>query len=892
MSPRTEPPGMIRSLMARLLPDDFRAAILDDLDEEFARRSQNGRAGAIAWYLRQFGTLDNFRLHREADYLHASRGASPSAALERHSSALTVALGDLRTAARGLGRTPLFTATTAAVLALGVGVGVTVFTVVDEVLLEPLAYEDPDGLIAIWGQRPREELDRLPLTAWDIRNLRENASTLGQVGGFTTGTQTLSGSGFTPAEVEFGWMTENILPLLGIEPVVGRAFDLDTDLGEFPVMLSHAFWQEHFGGSVDALGQTLRISQQTATVIGVLPPEPSVELPTRGRIPSQTQIWSFMWVTGPDPDATNSWIRAIARLEDGSSVEQAREELERLASDARITFPDRDENGFELQAEPLLADFTDGAAPVLRALSAAAFMLFVLVSASVANLMILRGIARRRINAVRAALGAGRARLARIAAAEGLMVAFLGAAGGLLLAQAATSLVAAFPPPDVPRLDALTLGPAAAGLATLLALLATAAAGLVPALGMLRDNIGDELRSRRSVGGSRNGLRALVGAEVAVSLVLLVSAGLLVRTMERLGAVDPGFEADQALAFYLTIPNQGRTPEQMHAQIEEFRRRVGELPGVGAVGMVHSFPLSGSLAAGPYALDPGDLGDTDLGGPQADYRYTSAGYLEAMGARLLDGRFPRVDEQETSVVIDELMAETLWPGESALGREVAASPFGRTPKAYQIVGVVGHIRHETLRGDGRPTIYFPLAHHMLPFGHTVVRAEGDVESIVPAIREIVAGLDPDMAVSRIRTLTSWVAHASATTRWAAWLLSLFAGSAVLVSGLGLYGIVAYFVTERTREIGLRMALGARREGVLRLVLGQGLTLLGAGTLVGLLGTVFVTRVLESQLFGITRLDPTTYLTVVAVLAVTTVLACLIPGIRAVAVDPATALRAD
>jgi predicted permease len=539
----------------------------------------------------------------------------------------------------------------------------------------------------------------------------------------------------------------------------------------------------------------------------------------------------------------------------------------------------------------LLEDFTTQAALPLRLLAAGAIVLLAIVFINTANLILLRASLRRHAVAIRSVLGAGRRRIARPAIMEGAMLSAAGMGFGLLMASFVIGLIRTAPPPGMPRVDNLAIDGSVIGFAAVCASIATIAFGIIPGAMIARRSLEGVLRAR--TGGARpmRHVGAFVVAEVALSVALLVSAGLLVRTTARMADVDPGFEPERVLTFRVSLPNVDMSVEQVAGVARELEERVEALPGALSAGLVHALPLSGTLATGPYALTVGELGEADTG-PQINYRYASPGYLPTIRARLIAGRHLDGRDPQSSVVIDTELAQTLWRGASAIGRQFAADPMQRGAELFTVVGVVESMHHESIREPGTATAYFSARYYTPPYLWATVRTDGNPAGLVQPIQRTLPEIHADLAMARVGTMNDLLRDATADTRWVMWTMTVFGIAAAVLSAIGLYGTLGHLVSGRMREIGIRLALGARRAQVMALVMRSALLLVGLGLLAGIVASLWISGSLESLLFGISPVDPLSYLAGTAALGLLTGVAAWIPAVRATRVSPTETLHEE
>lgn len=824
--------------------------------------------------------------------------------------------GDLRYAVRTLARSPGLTAGATATLALGIGANAAVFGLVDQVLFRPPPFERAGELVLIWSQRP-EAPGRIPVAAPDAAVLAERSSRLGGVEFLgrprNAGLEVREGDG--ARHVRVASVTTGFFRLLGVDAAVGRTFR-DTDgpspasgaAGPTPVaVLADGVWREAFGSDPGVVGRTVLVDGAPMTVVGVMPPGFALELPPGLGMDTRIDVWTSL--PGPlaslrrsdgrrvDQDSDNRGA-VIARLAPRASLEQAAAEVDRLSGELRSRVPAHAEAGLGFDVRPLHADATAHARPVLLMLMAGVGLVMVVACLNLATVLVARGARRRGELALRVALGAGRGRIARQVMVEAVVLVVLGAGAALLLAWTLAPLLQTLVPAELAgrtggaRVGGRVLGFTAAVAAGVLLLF-----GLVPAVQAGRVEGRGALRSAIVRGGRPRGLRgrALAVAQVALAVVLIVGAGLYVRSIRALEDVRPGFEPAGALTFRVSVRIPGRytSPGDRARLMKEIEGSVAALPGVEAVGLVGVLPLGGGRWTQPWGR-PGEA-ESEWSTHEADFRVISSGYFAAMGVRILEGRAftsrEDVQEDERVVVVDEKLAREVTSSGSAVGA-VVGIPLDGSAVWARIIGVVEHVRHETLEADGRPAIYVPYRQEASREVAFVVRASRDPAGLSPAVRRAVSSVDPRIPVYDLRTLEDYVAAAVAPRRFGLGLLTTFAGLALLLAMVGLYGVIALEVGRRRREMGVRLAMGARRAQVVRSVVAGGLRIGGLGLLAGGALTVIGSPLLEAVVFDVRVMDATTWAATTCVVLAVTVAASWLPARRAARTEPREVLAAD
>ncbi len=718
----------------------------------------------------------------------------------------------------------------------------------------------------------------------DVASIRDNAATL-------------TGAG-EPLQLRIGGIRWNFLRLLGVEPLLGRALKAEDGLpNAAPVLLlGHGLWQERFGGDPGIVGRSLVLDGQSAVVVGVLPANLDLLLPREAGLPKRLDAWrpfTFDFHTLP----RFRWMRAVGRLRPGVSLQNAQQDTDRLSKELIAEHPAYRQQPFQVLVRPLHADLVSPVRqPVLVLLGAVGFVLLI-ACGNVANLLLARAAEREQEIGARAALGASRIRLVRQLLTEGLVLASGAALLGVLLALGLVALLVRLAPADIPRLDAVAIDGRVLLFTLGASLLTVLLFALVPALQTSRVDLHDALKSgaRLAGGGRRARLRRLlVAAEVALSLVLLVGAGLMIRSFEALQAARTGFEADQLVTFQLALPGaRYPNPPDQSRFFEELTGRMLGQPGVQAFSATFPLPMSGRFWTNEYAYDPRT--EENWGVVESDNHVVLPGYLRVIGARLLKGRdltWEDTKEGRRVSVVDERLAEKAIPGRDPIGQQIKVRTAAQERESVEIVGVVEHVRQDHPGRDGREQTYTSLA--QWPFGglYFTIRSPLPAQRVIEIARAVVSKLDPELALYDVRTLRAYMAEVTAGQRFAMQLLGVFAGLAALLAAIGLYGTIAYSVSQRNRELGIRMALGAGPGQLLGLVVRQGLSLAALGIGFGVLAALVLSRVLSSLLYGVSPADPLTYATIVLVVGCLAAVASYVPAQRAARLHPASVLRSD
>jgi putative ABC transport system permease protein len=798
-------------------------------------------------------------------------------------------------ALRRLRNNPGFTIVAVLTLALGIGANSAMFSIVNAVLLRPLPYRDPQRLVLLsehWPQFPR-----LSLSYLNYRDWRDQSHSFEAVAAVRNTVMTMTGvpeAERLPAQN----VTANLFDMLGVKPELGRAFSAAEDKpGAPPVaLISNGLWQHHFSSSPKVLGQSIILDNQNYSVIGVMPARFEV-LQQAPDVIVPFEPWAR---TLPDDRSWHPGILPIARLKPGVSLEQARSEIAVIASRLEKQYPDTNTNVSSL-VDLMQDQIVQNVRPALLILTGAVGVVLLIACANVANLMLVRAAGRRREMAVCAALGARRSDIIRQLLAESVLVAIGGGALGLALAWIAMPLVVRLAGDSLPRSNGVSMDLGVLVFTLLVAVLAGVLFGLAPARHAWRVDLREALNETNRGGSVGTVLRtraALVVSEIALAMLLLVGAGLLFKSFERLSQVSPGFSADHIL-----VANISRSPSIADSNVrlnffDRLLERISALPGVRAAGAISVLPVTGTGSALHFNIQgrpPNSPQEFTISG----YRVVSAGYLKTMGIPLTAGRWIEDDDREQAppvVVINSTFARTHFPGQSPLGQHIQ---LGETPDPtvpwMQIVGVVADVK-QSLANESDAEMYLPYrqADSVLPVFtlSLVVRTAGDPLAQANSIRALVRGIDANQPITGIQTMEGNVSQSIAEPRFRTVLLAIFAGIALVLAAIGIFGVMSYSVSQRTRELGLRIALGSSRSRVLQLVLANGLRLTVVGIVIGLAATFLLTRYVSSMLFNVPPYDPMTLVGVVAVLVVISLCACYIPARRATLVDANVALREE
>ncbi len=807
---------------------------------------------------------------------------------------------DLRFGARTLARNAGFAAVAVLTLGLGVGANAAIFSVVNAVLLRPLPWSDPDRTVMIWSRW--NAFDKTWVADGEVNDYRRRASTLTDVAAWGDGQVNLTGDG-EPERVAAGSVTVNLFSTLGVSPIRGRVFTAAEDVEGGPrvVLIGYGLWQRRWAGDPAIVGRSIQINGEAYQVIGVMPPE--FVLPTDFQNPTATALWMPAQWDNASTNHGSHGFYAAARLKAGASVAQAQDEMHRIAQAMTQEGLYPRQMQFDVVVVPLREEVVGGVRRAIWLLFGAVGFLLLIACANVANLLLARAEARQREIAVRSALGAGRLRVARQLFTESLLLASISAAAGLLMAWVGVRLLAWWNPASIPRVAGATLDGRVLLFTTLIALGTTLVFGLAPLVRLLRTDLTDAMKegsANSTVSGARQRFRnALVVVELALAVVLLVGAGLMLRTLWSLQHIDLGFNPSGVLTMRISLPEASyREPDQVVDFYSRLLARVRELPGVTAAGAARSLPLGSTIGDFGLVID----GYAPSPGTQAkgDWQIVTPSYLEAMGEQVLRGRtISETDRPDTQLValVNEEMVRRYWAGRDPIGGRLRIGMRGDRPWVT-IIGVVKDVRHNGVAGVVKEKFYVPHAQWHKSVGNPiramtlVVKTAAAPSTLTASVRGAIRQLDPNLPVADVRPMTEVVGAALSTPRFTSALLSMFAILALTLSAVGIYGVLSYVVSRRTREIGIRVAIGADRGRVLRMVLASGLGLAIIGVVTGLVAALALTRLLSGLLHGVTPEDPATFVAVAGALVAVALAASLAPAWRATRVDPVVALKSE
>ena len=795
-------------------------------------------------------------------------------------------MSDLRYALRLLRKSRLFTTTVVLTVAIGIGATTTIFSVVNAVLLRPLPFADPDRLMQVAEKNDALHMPAFGVSVLNYLSWKESTRAFESLGAIQFGTFTLSGQG-DPENYTGNAISPSLMPLLGLQTVVGRAFsDEDEKPGAAPVaMISQALWRRRFGGDRSAVGRPATLNGVAYTLVGVAPP--ALTILTTG------DVWVPLTIDPPKEMRLNHVLFVVGRLRAGVTARAAQAEMDAIAGRMAREYAEMKDWGVNLISFRDTFVGSQLRTALLVLLGAVVFVLLI-VSANVANLLLARAMERQKEMAVRAALGAGRGRILRQLLIESLVLSAIGGALGLGVAAWSIGLIESTLPPNLLPVPDIGLDPAVVIFAGGVTLLTGLIFGTAPAWHAARTDVNAALKDagRSSSGGVRPIFRkGLAGAELALATVLLVGAALLVRSLLELQRVPVGFDPRGVVSFQISLPTTKYDGVKRVAFFRDLGAEIGALPGVASAGLSSGIPLGvGNYTRSP--VEPQGAGALPPGtSVPIDWRTVSPGYFSTMKIPLLRGRdFTESDTASAPdvMIVSRATARTFWGDQDPIGRVVRRVADRHD---FTVVGVVGDVRNTALNQES-PALYYSSLARCWPLMDIVVRPAGEIAPVMTAIRAKVHAIDPELPIANVRPMVEWVSTSAAQPRLNATLLGVFACVALLVAAIGTYGVLAYSVTQRTRELGLRMALGADRGGVLRLIVREGMLVGAAGIAVGLAAAAALGRALGSLVFGVSVWDPASYAAVAAVLTLVALASCVVPALRASRVDPMVALRLE
>jgi putative ABC transport system permease protein len=806
-------------------------------------------------------------------------------------------LSDIKLGLRLIIKNPVFSLVIVIALALGIGANTAIFSVLNTVLLRPLPYEDPERLVMMWQRFtgigvPKDQNWTSPPEFNDVRRYQSSFSDIAAMQ--STSFTILVGD--RPERILGQFVSPSFFKLLRVEPFLGRTFSPEEEQQgkDTVVVVSHGLWQRRFGSDRGLVERTVSLNGRPYQVIGIAPPG--------FKDPQQpdAEMWAALSFTPQQLTQRGSHgLLVIARLKPELTLEQARSDMARVSE--QIVEGARDypyaKFGYRVLINPLLEEYVGDIRPALMMLMGSVGLVLLIACTNVANLLLVRASSREREMGIRTALGAGRGRLIRQMLTESVLLSLVGAAVGVALASFGVSALAAMAAQSFPRLADTSIDLVALSFTVIVALSTGILFGLFPAFQSARGETQDVLKEGSQASTAGRGRlrlrRALVAAEVALSLLLLVGAGLLIKSFMRLQSINPGFDPSGVLTMRIVVPAARYSqPDQVRNFYREVLRRAAALPGVMTVGASNGLPLTGSGGSGTTTIDNPAFLD-DRGTPEADQRIVTPGYFEAMRMTMLSGRM--FDERDTDTsqpvaIIDESMARTFWPNEDAIGKRLKRGGPQSTQPWLTIVGVVRHVRYRTLEEPSRVQLYMPHAQVPTTGMSLAIKTTLEPQTLSNTIQREVIAVDPEQPVWAIRTMDELMATSVMRRQLVMTLLTLFAGIALMLAAVGIYGVVSYWVTQRSHEIGIRVAIGASRLQVLKMVLGQSMSVVLIGVAIGVIGAAALTRVMATLLYEVSPTDAATFGGYSAALILVGLLASYLPARRATRIDPVTMLR--
>jgi putative ABC transport system permease protein len=806
-----------------------------------------------------------------------------------------------------LWKSPGFTLVTVLALALGIGANTAIFSVVNTVLLRPLPFERPEQLVLLWETHPFGKqlgYEHLPGSTANFVDWRSRNDTFEGLAALNSWNVALTGRD-EPQRLTGVKASANLFSLLRVEPAAGRGFLADDERpgANRVVVISHGLWQRRFGSDPSVLNQTLTLDGDSYTVVGIMPAGVSfpqdMGMPAFFDFSAKTDLWTpYVFTDRETQNRGSHHIAVVGRLKEGVRLEQAQAQLDNIARQLEEQHP-QDNKDWRVAAVSLHEQVVGKSRLAILILLGAVGFVLLIACANVANLLLARATARQKEIAIRTALGASRWRVVRQLLTESVLLAFVGGALGVWLAMWGVDLLVALSPGNLPRPAEIGIDRRVLGYTFLVSLATGILFGLIPALHSSRPDFSEALKEGgRGASGSPRRQRArslLVVSEVALALVLLISAGLLLKSFVGLQKVQPGFAPDNLLTVEIGLPEQKYADDR---RIADFYRqliaRVQSLPGAEAVGAVSHLPLSGAEEIDGFSIE--GRPDPREGGlvQSADFRVIAPDYFRAMGIPLLRGRaFDARDRADATgvMIIDETFARRFFPGEDPLGKRIDEDGSRTRHSFFEVVGVVGSVKHASLSADARPAMYVSYEQSgWLSMTLTVRTAAGDPANLAAAVRREVSAVDKDQPVTKISTMGETFARAVAPQRFNMLLLGIFAAVAMILATVGIYGVISYTVSQRSREMGIRIALGASRRDILKLVVGQAMLMALVGVVVGLAGALALTRLMSGLLYGVSATDPSIFVSISLLLAAVALLASYLPARRAMKVDPIIALH--
>ena len=869
-----------RSQCERDLDDELRFA----LEEVASRHERRGvpRAAAMRAARLELGQADGIKTQvRDLSFGRALEGLGRDAV----------------SAWRSVSRAPLFSGPVCLILGGGIGAATAIFSIVNALLLAPLPYRDADRLAFVWQDLTRAGYPRAPLSGPELQDLRDRSTLFSGFGGIWANTAALT-DGAEPEQLRIGLVTPNFFDVLGADAFLGRTFQPEDDAPNVPpsILLSGALWQRRYGGDPAVVGRRILVNGRPSTVVGIMPESFRLLLPADSAIPDDQQAWLLLGRNSLRGPRQQQYLRIVGRLKPGIRLEDGQKEIAAIARAVGTEFVEYGRDGATFYAVGLQADATRDVRPALLALFGAVGLLLTIGCVNVAGLLVARAAARHHETAVRLAIGASRGRVFRQCLAEGLLLSIAGGVLGTLVAKIMINLLVAARPATLSRIDLTQLDLRVFAFAAVVSILWGVLFSLAPLGQVFRTNVSSALNggARTTTAGGYRVRAGLVVTQMAISSVLLVMAALLAKGFVELQRARIGFEDKGVLTFKVSVPQtRDRSLDAVNALSRQLRERLSAIPGVSGVGATSHVPYDTVPNWGTPYLPEGATDDTQAG--LADARAVTPGYFEAIGAELMEGRwFTDADApgKLPVAIVDSRMAAQLWPGQSALGKRFKADPgtTGSPNVTVTVIGVVRHIRHREMTADVRQQVYFAAPQSFRNPMVFVVKAPTEPDDLAASVRTVVATLDPALPIYNVRRLEDYTRDARAVRAFTLVLALVFAGSALVLSGVGLYGVTAFAVAQRRREFGLRFALGARGGQVAQMVLKDGARLAVAGTALGMAGALWAARLIRTQLYSVSPADPAAYIAAAAIVVVTALAASWYPAYRAARTSPLESLR--
>lgn len=808
-------------------------------------------------------------------------------------------LKDLRYGLRSLLKQPGFTVIAVVTLALGIGANTAMFSVINAVLLRPLPYHEPQRLVTIWEESPERGLYQMPVSFANLRDWVDQNHTFDQISAYTFTNLNLIGAG-EPARLDTVRVSSNLFSLIGAAPQLGRTFlpEEDREGANKVVILGHALWKNRFGSDPAIVDRSLTLDNQSYTVVGVM--SPGFQFPVgfgyMGKVLSDPiDLYVPIAATSNELQRGNYSFFALGRLKSGVTIDQARADMTTIESRLAEQYPDGN-TGIGISLVPTQEQTVKEIRPALLVLLGAVAFLLLIACANIANLLLVRAASRQKEMAIRSALGASRLRVLRLLLTESLVLSLAGGVVGLLLAVWGTKALMALAPDNIPRLNEVGVDARVFGFAVAVSLVTGIAFGLVPALQAAKPDLNEALKeglrgSMESTIGKRT-RGVLVAGEVALSLILLIGAGLMIKSFLRLQQMNLGFNPENVLAVHLELPDSKYAEDRQQAAFfQEALARLESVPGVESVGATTGLPLTLSIAGSDFRIE--GRPEPEAGKEMIiETRSVSPGYFGTLGIPLLKGRdFSDRDKSDSpaAAIINADLARIYFPNEDAIGRRIS---FDDRQSWMSIVGIVGDVKQMGLDSNAKPEVYFPYLQVAAPSMRLVVRTVSNPLHAVAAVKNQIQTIDKDLPIDDAKSMQQLLAESTSGRRFNMLLLTLFAVVAVILAVVGIYGVMSYTVTQRTHEIGIRVALGAQPSDVFRIVIGQGMLLAMIGVAFGLVGAFALTRLMTTMLFGVEPTDPLTFICLSVLLIGVGLVACYLPGRRATKVDPLVALRAE